>query len=471
MYMIERENVNFIEGTGAALRVYSVKEYIPHFHEDCLEILFLLEGEADILSSYDSFHLAKGDFTVINEGDVHCIRSSANNVMVSLYIDLNEFTEQNEYVKYLYFICESFNANSMQEKYCLEIRRLITEAVLETAKPDADAGRIRGFIQQIMDILIGKFDLVYYHNGREIPENQMHRYYRIVREIEEHYGEKLELEGLAQKEFIGKTYISQFWKKMTNMNFTEYLNSRRTEKAERILLSSDKSITEISLRCGFSDPKYIYKSFKKWYDTTPSQHKKKYEKYVSAGNRMEEYDRTELMERLGRSLAYANIDEERASLIRSAEHNAGDWRRRYEAQMSRYSGSKLKREMIKESHHELGLREIYLPLLDRSTAEIKDGSVSLDDGFILSALRKAKEMAHVLYIELEFDLHSVDQWEEIITAFVSTVISGGGKELLQRCRYVVCFDKLEKDIAVKELIDRVSPLVGAKNIKMALKFH
>ena len=62
--MIERENVNFIEGTGAALRVYSVKEYIPHFHEDCLEILFLLEGEADILSSYDSFHLAKGDFTV-----------------------------------------------------------------------------------------------------------------------------------------------------------------------------------------------------------------------------------------------------------------------------------------------------------------------------------------------------------------------------------------------------------------------
>lgn len=469
--MIERENVNFIEGTGAALRVYSVEEYIPHYHGDCLEILFLLEGEADILSSYDSFHLVKGDFTVINEGDVHCIRNGADNVIVSLYIDLNEFTEQNQYVKYLYFICESFNANSMQEKYCFEIRRLITEAVLETAKPDADAGMIRDLIRGIMDILIGKFDLVYYHNGREIPDNQMQRYYRIVKEIEEHYGEKLELEDLAQREFIGKTYISQFWKKMTNMNFTEYLNSRRTEKAERILLSGDKSITEISLRCGFSDPKYIYKSFKKWYDTTPSRHKKKYEKYVSEGNRIEEYDRLELMERLGRSLAYANIDEERASLIRSAEHNTGNWRRRYENQMSRYSGSKLKREMIKESHHELGLREIYLPLLDRSTTEIVDGTVSLDDGFILSVLHKAREMAHVLYIELEFDLHSADDWEAIIRESVDTVTRDGGRELLQRCRYVVCFDELEKDVAVKELIDRVSPFVGAKNIKMALKFQ
>ena len=387
--MIEKENINFIKDTAAALRVYSVREYAPHYHEDCLEMLFVLDGRAELLSSYDCFHLTKGDFTLINEGDIHYIRGNEENIVVSLYIDLNKFSEQNEYVRYLYFICESFNANSMQEKHCPEMRKLITNVVIEAAKEDRDTEKINSFMKQIMDLLVNKFDLVHYHNGREIPENQMQRYYRIVREIEERYSEKLDLEDLAQKEFIGKTYISQFWKKMTNMNFTEYLNSRRAEKAERMLLSTDKSITEISLCCGFSDPKYIYKSFQKWYDSTPSQHKKKYEKYKTGGTDIDEYLHSEILTKLGPALVYANMDEERARLIRSSGAS-GDWRQKYETQMSRYSGSKLKREMIKESHHQLGLREIYLPLLDSNVVKLRDGEVMMDEDFVWMALEKAK---------------------------------------------------------------------------------
>ena len=56
-----------------------------------------------------------------------------------------------------------------------------------------------------------------------------------------------------------------------------------SEKAEKLLLTTGKSISEISLLCGFSDPKYIYKSFKKWYDVTPSAHKKAYEQYMERG--------------------------------------------------------------------------------------------------------------------------------------------------------------------------------------------
>lgn len=322
--MIEKETINFIEGTAIALSMYSAREYVSHYHADCLEIIFVLDGEADLLSSYDFFHLKKGDFTVINESDVHCIQNGRDNLIASLYIDLNEFSHQHEYVKYLYFMCESFNVNSMQEKHCPEMRRLITNVILEIIKGDSDTERINRLVQRLMALLIGKFDMVFYHNGREIPENQLQRYYRIIKEVEERYGEKLELEDLAQREYIGTTYISQFWKKMTNMNFTEYLNSRRIEKAERMLLSTGKSINEISLNCGFSDPKYIYKNFKKWYGQTPSQHKKKYEGYKAKGNRIITYGYDEILDKFGRTLAYVNLDEEDTKLMRYAEH-AGDW--------------------------------------------------------------------------------------------------------------------------------------------------
>lgn len=467
--MIEKEAISFIEGTATALSVYSVRKYVPHYHADCLEIVFVLDGEADLLSSYDFFHLKKGDFTVINERDVHCIRSGKDNLIASLYIDLNEFSLRHEYVKYLYFMCESFNVNSMQETYCPEMRRLITNVILEIIKADYDTDRINGFLQKIMALLIDKFDMVFYHNGREIPENQLQRYYRIIREVEEHYDEKLELEDLAQREFIGTTYISQFWKKMTNMNFTEYLNSRRIEKAERMLLSTGKSINEISLNCGFSDPKYIYKNFKKWYGQTPSQHKKKYEDYKAEGNRIITYGYDEILDKFGRTLAYVNLDEEDTKLMRYAEH-ADDWTQRYETQMGRYSGSKLKREMIRESHHALGLREIYLPLFDGKVIGMQDGEIEMDETFCGAVLQNAKELGHILCIELAFHRYPVNDWEKLIRAFVSMIKEKGSKEMLQRCKFIIYFDKLENDAAARELIDKVSDIIDAKNIKMAIRF-
>lgn len=79
-------------------------------------------------------------------------------------------------------------------------------------------------------------------------------------------------------------------------------------------------------------------------------------------------------------------------------------------------------------------------------------------------------MAHLLHITMDFDSHSVDEWESIILSFVNTVKEKGSGDLLQRCRFVIYFNQLEKDVAVRELIDRVSPVTGSRNIKMALKF-
>lgn len=474
--MIENEKIKFIQGTSVSVSVYSVERYEPHYHNECIELLFVLKGEIDILSSYDRFHLKKGDFTVINRDDVHYISDSGDNLTVSIHINLADFQEKYEYIRYIYFICESFNANSMQEKYNPQIRNMVTDIIIEAAKGRKDTDRINELTDRLMDVLISKYDFVYYHNGREIPDNQLQRYYRIMKEIETRYGEKLDLEELAQKEFIGKNYVSQFWKKLTNMNFTDYLTSVRSEKAEKMLLTSNKSINEISLKCGFSDPKYIYRGFKKWYEKTPSAHKKEYEAYKAAGTKITKYSESETIKRFGRELMYADIGEEKAYLINSAsmETSTGQsegWRKKYETQMSKYSGSKLKKEMIRESQIESGLREIHLPLFDKAVIGIDRGIIDMDEEFISETLRRAKEMSHILYIEMFFSDRTADEWERIIRFFTRTVKESSEPDLMQRCRFIIYFDEFEEDVEVKELIDRVVDDVGRKNIKMALKFH
>ncbi|MDV2687397.1 helix-turn-helix domain-containing protein, partial [Alkalihalophilus lindianensis] len=51
-------------------------------------------------------------------------------------------------------------------------------------------------------------------------------------------------------------------------------------KSEKLLLTTNKSIQEISTECGFSDTKYYYKHFNKWYNCTPAQYRKKYKPEV-----------------------------------------------------------------------------------------------------------------------------------------------------------------------------------------------
>lgn len=467
--MIQKEFVEFIPGTPIAIRTYNIDTYEPHYHDDCIELLFVLKGTIRVRSSYDRFYMTKNDFTIINRGDIHYIKGDKDSLVVSLYIQLKAFEEKYNYVSYIYFLCESFNANSVQKKHNPEVRKLFTDIVLEAAKDRKDTDAINDKMWQLMDIFVGKYDFAHYYNGREIPDNQLQRYYRIIKEIETNYGEKLDLDYFAQKEFVGKNYISQFWKKVTNMNLTDYINAIRTEKSEKMMLTSENSVNEVSFKCGFSDPKYIYKGFRKWYEKTPSQHKREYKRYKEDGTSVSEYSIGEFIDKFGHELVYADMDEVKVSLIQG-EGSRDNWRKKYDAEIRKYSGSRVKQERLKESHRETGVRDIYIPLFDKAVTDISDGRVTFDKVFIEKVLKKVKELAHTLYIEIHFREREPQQWEQIIREFSKIVKESGAQDILAMCRLVICLDEFGADVEAKEFADGISDIVNRKHVKISLKF-
>lgn len=467
--MVQREDILFIPGTPAAMRAYCIRHYRPHWHSNCLEVIFVLKGKAQVLASYDRFDMEEGDFVVLNEGDVHFIHSDEDNLLLSLFIDLTAFEEEYPYIRYLNFICESFNTNAMQESVIPALRRMLLTVIVEAAGETPDTDKINESMKQIVDLLVRKFDMVHYYNGRSIPEDQLQRYHRIMKEIETGYQGKISLEELAEKEFIGKNYMSQFWKKMTSMNFTEYLNSRRSEMAEKLLLTTDASISGISLACGFSDPKYIYKSFRKWYGTTPSGHKEAYAEYEAREDQFEEYDGSWLLARFGRDLLETFMDEEKSYLLQSARLEQ-NWRRKYEYQMRKYTGSRIKKEMIRSSHQEAGLKELYLPLLDRNAVSLQDQTVQIDEAFMEAVFQLQREMGYILCIEICYEERSGQEWEAVVKAFIRQARRRGGRDALNRCRFFIFISEPEKDREAQELVKLLEQDIDPKKIKLALRF-
>ena len=101
--------------------------------------------------------------------------------------------------------------------------------------------------------------------------------------------EKITLNDIVSSEFITKTYFSYYWKKFSSYSFTERVNYERVVKSE-FLLITDASITKISEQCGFSDVKYYYKYFKRWFGCMPLEHRHRCLQYSKLGTDIEDVD-------------------------------------------------------------------------------------------------------------------------------------------------------------------------------------
>ena len=83
--------------------------------------------------------------------------------------------------------------------------------------------------------------------------------------------------GIEELAFLSGLSVSSFKRKFQNIYGTspnKYITSKRLEKAQVLLKSSDLSISEIAYDCGFNDVGYFSKVFKTHYNCLPSDLRK-----------------------------------------------------------------------------------------------------------------------------------------------------------------------------------------------------
>lgn len=93
--------------------------------------------------------------------------------------------------------------------------------------------------------------------------------------IENNVGKDISLNEISEKLNISSYYFSKLFKEETNEGFVEYLTKRRVEKAKDMLKDPSKSIKEIGSECGYSDPNYFSRIFKKSTGMTPTEYKER----------------------------------------------------------------------------------------------------------------------------------------------------------------------------------------------------
>jgi two-component system, response regulator YesN len=91
--------------------------------------------------------------------------------------------------------------------------------------------------------------------------------------IHSNYSNDITLDCIAKKIYITPGYLSQLFKQETGINFLDFLNQYRIEKAKEYLAGTFLKNYEISCKIGFKDEKYFSQVFKRYTGLTPSQYK------------------------------------------------------------------------------------------------------------------------------------------------------------------------------------------------------
>lgn len=113
---------------------------------------------------------------------------------------------------------------------------------------------------------------------KEEMKRQFDRTQRIISYIDENYSGKIRLEDIAKKEGITVTHLSHIFAESSGLNFQQYVNLKRLEKAILLMQDEHKTLTNIAFESGFSDPKYMNQLFKKYYNCKPRQYRNLYKK-------------------------------------------------------------------------------------------------------------------------------------------------------------------------------------------------
>ena len=108
-------------------------------------------------------------------------------------------------------------------------------------------------------------------------QNTLHglsRFDNVLEYIQHHLDEPITVAKLAKMANLNPTYFCNLFSNFIGVPPLQYINRRRIEKAQELLLGTDETLYEISYQIGFNDEYYFSRLFKKYVGLSPNHYRK-----------------------------------------------------------------------------------------------------------------------------------------------------------------------------------------------------
>lgn len=236
--------------------------YDWHIHREC-EMYLCLTGKVIFYIRNNLYELSEGDIFFVNEYVPHKTFTYKNTVRFLIQFSTDSSLDEKNSI--LRHFSDFSGHNGIVFKSDTPVNKTLRQCLNEII--DENTHREKAYVQHIKAAVQKLIAILYRNDVLYEPEiflqsKQLIRILPAIEYINSHYSERLSLSMVSDVLNIDNAHFCRIFKKAMNTTFIKYLNFVRICKAEKLLLDTDKSISEISEEIGFSSLSYFTETFK-----------------------------------------------------------------------------------------------------------------------------------------------------------------------------------------------------------------
>ena len=269
------------------LEYFNNKFTTPHSHVD-LELIYVIEGHADIIVEEQPIRLNNKDFILINSKQEHSYVVYEGGLIGCFHISYLQICKLLNYKN----ISFELNSTKHRENHDYEKMRKILDDIFSIGYNTRESFKFYSQYYRFMDMLTQKF-LIVDEKGANINDDNK-RMKKIEDYIKENYNKNANLSDLASRLYLSTTYLSKYIKRKFGKNFLDLVNDTRINHAIPQLIYTDESLTKIAMNVGFTNLRSFNQAFMDRYNITPSHFRKNFKQSTVIGNKL--IDKTPLLE-------------------------------------------------------------------------------------------------------------------------------------------------------------------------------
>ncbi|WP_413282475.1 helix-turn-helix domain-containing protein [Vibrio sp. MA40-2] len=244
----------------------SPQEPYPEHAHSFEEIIIVSQGSGTHVMNDVPMNLSKNYVCFVKKEDRHLFDTVDDLYLSNILFEKNKLQLCSDVKRFLPNESDKDTGWFINENTAQSVRKLIERLHIESHLNNEESLMIAQFIFQqiIVELWRGKIKNVDWLNTND-------KVIYALSQIQQNYADVKELDEVAEAVKLSSRQLTNSIKKLTGMNFNQYLHYTRTCKALSEIIYTDQSITDIAFKVGYQDSNYFSTKFKQIFNQTPRE--------------------------------------------------------------------------------------------------------------------------------------------------------------------------------------------------------
>lgn len=246
------------------------------------ELAIVLSGTGTYRTPTSTFRISPGDVFMLNPGMMHEYSEQKDLTVINilfwpdkLNLSLYDLVSSPGYRAFFELEPQSRDQTGFNGRLTLNMDDLETiQRLLWHLQEELDE-RKDGFLLMAASYMSQVFTLICraFSSSEHAAHHELLRVEQVLEYMQNNYSKRITRSELAEVALMSESSLYRRFTQLLGKPPLQYLIELRLAKAAELLQNSDRSITDIALRCGFSDGNYFGMLFKKHKDIAPHQYR------------------------------------------------------------------------------------------------------------------------------------------------------------------------------------------------------